>query len=732
MSWTINNQSPESLSLTIANITLNAETASEATLSVAADSYTDNTSFTYGQRVTLKYNGSTVFSGTVFQTPRAADGSSESYDYILKDAWYEMERLVYQVEREYVKTITPPESGDDEDATIDFVTKYVGTTTFETADTLGDRIETLVEYADIKGANVSVGNISNGVNWYRTESKDRTCAEMIREMLQLMPDHVAWIDTSKGTPQFNMVKRTSLPSRTYTLGQDAITSHTITSHESENAPCVAIRYEKPITVDSENYTEITEDIAPDNADPTQIGTIVETVGLQGGVFQNEYARVTTDTIPQDDAGTDDIKEWWIRYTPALAAVAEEQGLDKLLAVVDIPNKDDLDEDIKKHKITIVDDGIDRPDPINPNATPIAQTTIPEDYPRHIIEGSLPEWAGMRYRQVSAEVTMAVLVSEYEAIQDEELKAALGAIFNVPKTFDSKDYLTAGLNGVVMGTNARTKNYKRAVTSDPGEEPPTGIASQVLAELNKTRYSGSIEVVGQDPDTITIVGQRLRISGGRGEWYAMDEAIQSVSHDVQAGTTVVSFGPPQNLGANDLIDRLRASRVNQYGFGVQSGQEIEEGIGGNAANPVFNFTVQNGGGTESIHPWTVNLTVGDSGTTAKIVKGKIYDGLLSVTEITPTIEDDFSVSADDLICLEYTVATEAIKSIVVAEADYEPFTDDGEDPPVVETVVQPIAKIIDDNGTLKVEQIARNNFAVVDMCYKDADDISTPLKYLMAL
>ena len=725
MAWTINNQSPESLNLKVVSISENADTVSEAVLAVTADSYTQTASFSYGDTITIARDGVNVFTGKVFQVPRGATGTTEGLEYILRDAWYDLERLVYQVEREYVKTVNPPEEGEDDNSTLDFVNNLVGTITFETDDPLGDRISDIITYAQSKGVNISAGSIHSGINWYRTESKDRTCAELIREFLRLMPDYMAWFDNTVIPATFNLTPRSSMPVRDYTIGQDVIVNHDIVRHDSENVPCVVIRYEKPISVDSESYTEITEDIAPVGCDASQVGTMVETVGLQGGLFQNEYARVTTDTIPQDDAGTDTIKEWWIEYTPQLKTIADEHGLAELRDFLKIPSVNVPAENVKKHQVSVIDDGLPRPAPINPASTPITQTTNPEDYPRHIIEGTLPEWANKRYRPILAEVTMGVLASEADAIADDGLKASILDLFNVPKTFDSKAYLTALLTGKVTGTNAVTKNYKRAVTANPGETPPTGIAAELLAQLNLDRFSGDLTLIGQDPDTITKVGQRLNLNGGRSEWATMGESIQSVTHDIQNGSTSVSFGPAQNLGANDLIDRLRASRANQFGFGVQSGQTMKEGLGGNSATPLLSFTLDNGAST-SVHPWKVTLTGESASQTASILKGKIFDGLMSITEIEPTLTAD-AVLAGDVVCLEYTYSDATVKSIIVQEDSYEPFTDDGEDPPVILTTTQPIAKIVDVDGTLTVEQISRNNFALTSACID-----GQPLKVLSPL
>jgi len=116
---------------------------------------------------------------------------------------------------------------------------------------------------------------------------------------------------------------------------------------------------------------------------------------------------------------------------------------------------------------------------------------------------------------------------------------------------------------------------------------------------------------------------------------------------------------------------------------------------------------------SSDPWTVTLNTNVT-TEATIFEGIIYDGLHSVTKVTPTLNVD-TVLADSLVCLEYTYDGGTVQSIIVAEGDYEPFTDDGEDPPVILTSVQHIAKIVEVDGELTVEQVSRNNFALTYAC-----------------
>ena len=130
-----------------------------------------------------------------------------------------------------------------------------------------------------------------------------------------------------------------------------------------------------------------------------------------------------------------------------------------------------------------------------------------------------------------------------------------------------------------------------------------------------------------------------------------------------------------------------------------------------------------------HPWKVTLKTDGENKLAVIEEGLIFDGLLSVTKITPTLTEDIVIDGD-LVCLEYTYATDSIKSVIVPSADFVPYTEDEADPPVLLTVRQPIASISEDTETtnLEVEQIQLgNSLAATSACVN-----GKILKYLTAI
>jgi hypothetical protein len=168
-----------------------------------------------------------------------------------------------------------------------------------------------------------------------------------------------------------------------------------------------------------------------------------------------------------------------------------------------------------------------------------------------------------------------------------------------------------------------------------------------------------------------------------------------------------------LTAKTVNQLLAATSANTPNEGV--GTRIVRGGSGGfsvlAVPPGRKFTPS---ASAKKHPWKGSLSTEDETTTAGTVEGLIYDSLHSITKVT-TIITDKPVVAEDWMCLELRISTGdvyEIENIVVQEVDYEPFTESmGE----VLTTVVPLYKVVDDEGTLKIEQVARNNYKVVSAC-----------------
>lgn len=141
-----------------------------------------------------------------------------------------------------------------------------------------------------------------------------------------------------------------------------------------------------------------------------------------------------------------------------------------------------------------------------------------------------------------------------------------------------------------------------------------------------------------------------------------------------------------------------------------------------------------------HPWKVSLTpdpiaplTGDPSAVIRS-KGNLTDTLLSTTLLDiqswPDGESyEVLITETGVVCLLYTYAVGVDPPVIMVEfqteAQYEPYDDDGEDPPEITATRYPLALIVDnpdppENGTRAdqylVKQLARSNMAKTLICY----------------
>jgi hypothetical protein len=118
----------------------------------------------------------------------------------------------------------------------------------------------------------------------------------------------------------------------------------------------------------------------------------------------------------------------------------------------------------------------------------------------------------------------------------------------------------------------------------GEVVPYGLAGYIYNIEKILQYEGTftiqeVEVTDQCP-----MGNNLNLSqvGGAGlaEWATMNACVQSISYDLAAGKTTLTFGPAGHLGAKDFVERLRVNRGPRWFYEI--GGNLINAAGGNGA------------------------------------------------------------------------------------------------------------------------------------------------------
>ena len=146
--------------------------------------------------------------------------------------------------------------------------------------------------------------------------------------------------------------------------------------------------------------------------------------------------------------------------------------------------------------------------------------------------------------------------------------------------------------------------------------------------------------------------------------------------------------------------------------------IDSPVSGTTEGVVLSPPAQGGG-----DPWKVILTSESGNYTATVTEGNIYDGLLSLTQL-PYDKGTLTglpVVADDVICIKYTVLSEAVEIETLSASGFEAWEFDSSDPPQVTFTRYPLAKIIQaeveagEDPRLDVEQMSASNLARVTIC-----------------
>ncbi|MCV6900612.1 hypothetical protein OE165_26580, partial [Escherichia coli] len=93
--WLINDQAPEYWGVTVAQWEMRSGRASTLQLD-CIQNFDASEKFAYGSTVTIKRDGVKWFVGKVRAIPKSGSAASEGHDYLIEDAWAELERLTYQ------------------------------------------------------------------------------------------------------------------------------------------------------------------------------------------------------------------------------------------------------------------------------------------------------------------------------------------------------------------------------------------------------------------------------------------------------------------------------------------------------------------------------------------------------------------------------------------------------------------------------------------------------------
>lgn len=160
--------------------------------------------FPYGTLLRLFRDDVCIFVGTVRREPSAGSGASERRTYTAYNAWWELERIVYQQARCVVAIgggITTQLTPRVVLGQTSLGGQYVTTTA---------QVQAVITYALTQGTGMAAGTIAGGVPFLQEEALSLTCAEVIRRMAAYTPDCVASVGYASESPVLTLARNTAL------------------------------------------------------------------------------------------------------------------------------------------------------------------------------------------------------------------------------------------------------------------------------------------------------------------------------------------------------------------------------------------------------------------------------------------------------------------------------------------------------------------------------------------
>lgn len=662
----------------ISAVSLGGESLS---LSLKGDGLTHEDLWSWEEELVLYRDGEVYWRGYVAETPRMFSPRSEGVGYVLKNAWWLLERLTF---RQSWSALVG--SGID--------TAEMGR--FLLADTADNRrvtqvLATLQTFVTASGISLTID--STGITDLVVppiEGHNRTVADIIKTCLRWYPHLALVADYSASGTTLRVVSATASPANLLKVGTDAIDGLDIRAlPELQVDACRVIyetqasRYEVVTPGEEDDFVGgfrktaarvVASDTYPAGAAITRRSLVVTMPypsQAEGSPLaptmppQPTEQPVQTETYPASGDYDTTTERWWLKRSGLEATFG--------LTVDQIRLPRTTDKDIVAHTVALDESVVQEPpSAVNPNSTPLWAPDTIADVPKELISGMLSDWMDVKQYPATATVTIAVSVAAVNALSAPKKSAfmRLGPR-KYTMTIEGVDYPAWLLDARwrFTATNALTKVYRNKLDADrsgaaenpsaaTSDEYANAVANAVIPDLAKRLYearssllyAGSCTLVSEEIDAKKYLGRRLSIyAADRPEWMSLGAVVQRETIRLESGDRSLVFGPPEQLGPQDWAELHTAARARYESrstvgagsppVGNQSppsdpdnDEELNEGnpIIGASVTPTQQFEWLSGG-TGQILPWDIE----QDGTTPGgwvLVPGTILESLANLETV----------------------------------------------------------------------------------------------------
>ena len=555
--WTINNQTPASLGITVAGGEFCSGRASSVRLA-CNQNFDGLEKFPYNSTVTIKRDGTPYFIGRVRQIPKSGSAATEGHDYLVEDAWTDLEQLTYQEPWAIRLAANLPIIAYSP-------TVILGMSSAGVRINVGQQISAALSFALANSISLIIGNIPTGMLLWPSKANGMSCAAVIRDCLKYYPDWIPWLDHTTSPPTFHVTPRASAASTSISI--TACSSISVTKTQDRLPAGVRIVYLTSGLIGDEVYRTMAIDQFPGVSQATKLapaglGILVTTVELAGIKAPIQKQQIETRNLPTGTSGAKD----YLKI--------------KFPTIKDVP---DAHIDITEWTTAVITDAAGAPIPIDPKLPRLPGNTR-GDLPRELVKGNVTEWMQKKVGKVLIEMK----VKAGSAASETDKKK----IESIPRSL------------TVVCTNAVTKIYQGLSSYTAAESVPVGIAQAFYQTLqNGCSFEGQITLEGEEITLSPFHGRNLHLTGsGNTEWATMGAPVHHVSWDLETCQTTVSFGPNPEYSVQDFLEFLRLLNKrenNEYTTQERTGDKLgsEQGISanGDTAGPYDSPETITGGG-----------------------------------------------------------------------------------------------------------------------------------------
>jgi hypothetical protein len=459
-----------------------------------------------GTICTVADGGTAIFCGRLFIN-RSGSAATEGIAYELRDGWFDFTKNVFQQQWNRVQSY-------DEAGVPTLAAQYsshclLGVDLEQNPQVNGQVLGELLQWALMVGCYFQPGTLDASLvaPVPIDDVHDLPISECIKKMLRLSPDAVTWFDYTQDPPSFNVTRRAQcavvdLPF----VGE--VKAQKIAARPDLQCGHILLRFEQPNKVDGEPATVIIVDDYPPGTSGLEWGAFVSTIELAGGNAAYQKNAVVTLPIPVDYSGAGDEDSAAIPFLEKCLPWTKQY--DDSLVVTSIS--------------TTVDAG-------QVDSAGNALETDAALYPRLLVSGDVTADMGL----LAARLTVTV------------------------------GFTYTGSNGTVsqvlnvVGTNAVTRTYSRLSSYTQAEAAPSGLAEILYEAYSVLLYEGSYTSLANEAAPVRL-GMVMNLTGGRGEWAAMNALVEGIDLNLDNGETTYHFGPGGRLTIQDLMEQLRAQRT----------------------------------------------------------------------------------------------------------------------------------------------------------------------------